>query len=276
VADLTDIQDALATLIESAVYPNGTTAASVINADVAIFPGWPSPEELDADLAAGKANVSIYSQPGVERNTSRFPREYQQQSAVVHTLTALVTNNIVGIGGANASNAPAQWVTVAIGDVGQEKFYSYGVTPGQALAAIATGLAALIAADVPASAAGPVITIATGKPVAARVGSTAPFWRELRRQQRGFQITLWCASPAQRTQLAKAIDPVLAATDRLALADGSGAHMVYASSHESDEAQKSAIFRRDIFYQIEFATSDTDTGFEVTGPFVASVTPMQS
>lgn len=275
-ADLTDVQNALATLIEGAVYPNGTGAASAINADVRIFPGWPSPEDLDSDLLAGKVNVSIYSQAGVERNTSRFPREYQQQSGPVHTLTALVTNNVVGIGGSNAGNAPAQWVTVAIGSVGHQKLYSYATTPGQALAAIATGLAALISADTPAAAVGAVITIGTGEPVTAKVGSTATFWRELVRQQRGFQITLWCGSPAQRTAIAKVINPVLAATDRLTLADGSSAHMIYGSSRESDEGTKSSIFRRDIFYLVEFATSDTDTGYEVTAPYVASVTPLQS
>lgn len=269
-ADLTDVQDALAALISTAVYPNTTSQPSAVAADVRIFPGWPSPEDLDRDLAAGKVNVSIYSQPGVERNTSRFPRETQQQSALSRTLAVFVLGNVITIGGTNAGNAPQQWVTAAIGAAGHQKFYSFGVMPGQSLSAIAAGLAALIATDQPASAIGAVITVTTGKPVAARVGSIASFWRELRRQQRGFQITLWCGTPAQRTALAKVIDPALAATDRLTLADGSSAHIIYGSSRESDEGTKSRIFRRDIFYLVEFATSDTDTGYEVTAPTVTT------
>jgi hypothetical protein len=275
-ADLADVQDALTTVLAAAVYPNGTAQPSVITAVIRIFPGWPSPEDLDRDLAAGTANISVFSQPNVERNTTRFEREFQQQSDVVHTLTASVAGNVITIGGTNPSDAPAQWVTAALGSVGQQKFYSYPVTTSQSLAAIATGLAALINADQPAAAVGAVITITTGKPVAARIGSTATLWRELARVNKGFQITLWCGTPAQRAALAKIVVPALCAIIRLPLADGSSGHMVYTMSRESDEGEKSNIFRRDLFFSVDFPISDTGTAYEVTAPFVASVTPAQS
>lgn len=83
--------------------------------------------------------------------------------------------------------------------------------------------------------------------------------REVRRETRQFQITVWAPCFDKRDPLASAIDAALSATARLTLADGSTALLSYAGSVQHDEAQKAAIYRRDLLYAVNYATVQTQT-----------------
>ena len=95
-ADLIDVENALVTLIAATVYPNGTGQPSIVpgGAGVAIYPGWPLPADLDADMAAlgagtgGKLHISVYPRPE-EHNVTRFQKDWQQQQVPAPTLTAV-------------------------------------------------------------------------------------------------------------------------------------------------------------------------------------------
>ena len=63
-ADQSDVAATLAAMIAAALYPNGTNQPSVVGAPVIVYPGWPNPQTLDADMAAGKAHVSVFPRPG--------------------------------------------------------------------------------------------------------------------------------------------------------------------------------------------------------------------
>ena len=56
-ADLTDVQNAIAATVAQTIYPNGTGQPSAVSAAVRIFPGWPLPQQLDADMQSGIAQV---------------------------------------------------------------------------------------------------------------------------------------------------------------------------------------------------------------------------
>lgn len=256
-ADLSDVENALVTLIGAAVYPNGTNSPSVVASPVRIYRGWPTPANLDADLKAGIANVSVYSQPNSERCTTRYAQEWQTSVDPVHTLSAVVLGQTITIGG---TISVPQNVSVLIGN----NAVSYGVLLSDTLASVATALAALISAYVPASVVGPVITVTTGKAIQARVGAQGTLWQELGRQQKGFQISLWCATPTQRDALAKSIGPALRSTNFMTLADNSAARLQYRSTISSDEAEKRTVYRREFIYMVEYAESITQIATEVT------------
>jgi hypothetical protein len=87
--------------------------------------------------------------------------------------------------------------------------------------------------------------------------------REIRRQTRTFQITVWASCFDRRDPVAKAIDSALAAVTRLTLADGSQGVMTYVNSTQDDDQQKQGIYRRDLFYSVNYATTQTEADYAV-------------
>jgi hypothetical protein len=269
-ADLTDVGAALVALAATAVYPSGTGQASVTNAGVRLFQGWPDPQALDADLATGKCQVSVFPRPG-GRNISRFPTDAQLLTVNTPTLTATISGQTVTIGGTvPASNNPTNIAIEA-----NRLVWVYAVQPGDTLTSIATALATLIAVGVPSTTnTGPVITFpATARITAARVGVTATMVRELRRQQVQYMLTVWADTPAHRSTLASAIDVLLAKTPFLVMPDTLGARVTYADSIEIDASQKERVYRRDLCYVVEYATTEVITATQVTQQ-VLNVTPV--
>lgn len=106
--------------------------------------------------------------------------------------------------------------------------------------------------------------------------------RELRRQTRLFQISIWAGVFTRRDMAATVIDAGLAAVSRLALADGSVAVMSYDSSLQDDNQQQAGIYRRDLLYSLNYATTQvmvltaiaatvTDVTVGVNGADIATV-----
>ena len=218
-ADLADVEQALVSTAVAALYPTGTVNASVLGVDCRVYRGWPLAASLDADLRAGKLNVSVYAQPNVERNTTRFPIEWKTMSVQAPLITLTLAGNVVTVGGT------IQTGDVATIKIGHAKAYSVAVQSTSTLAGIATALAALVAVDFTASSVGAVITISTGAIIIVAVGGTGTGWKELRRQQKGFQVIVWASSPAQRDTATALIDLAFAKIEAgvgsiLALADG--------------------------------------------------------
>lgn len=235
------------------------------NDAVEIFRGWPVSAELDAQLGAGNAQVSIFPPEGMERNTTRYPRDDQVVTQPVHTLTATVNGNTITIGGAVA--VPQNVIALC----GSKFAFPYPVQANDTPGSIATNLAALIAAQFPGTAAsGEVITVA-GKPgiLQARIAGAGTTWTELARQEKTYWITCWCPTPAMRDVLAAAIDVALKQLDFITLADQSAGRLRYSMSRVSDQGQKVQIYRRDLVYTVEYPTSLTSNAYE-TGAFQAT------
>jgi hypothetical protein len=258
-ADVADVSAAIVTLIAGALYPNGTGQASAITAPCKVFPGWPNSTSLDADLRAGTVQVSVYPQPNIERVTTRYPQAWQTQTTTTPTLTATVNANTVTIGG---TVTVGHYVTLIVKNLA----YSYAAQAGDTLATVAAALAALINPTTPASAVGDVITLsatANGR-IVARTGAPGTIMRELRRQQRGYQIIIWASSNALRSAAANVIDQAMSATDFVTMPDQTAAWLVYRSSNDSDQQERALLYRRDIFFWAEYATTQVITGYPVT------------
>lgn len=263
-ADLSDVLAAISAAAAAAVYPAGTGQASPAGVAVKIYPGWPVPGQLDADLRAAPptCHVSIYPTAG-ERNTTRYsPNDWRTVTVQVPTLTLLAAGQTVTVGGIvpGASN-PHNLVVVANGNP-----YPYKALITDTLTSIAAALAALVVVDIAGTvAAGPVLTLpASARIIAARVGVTGTALRELRRQERRFQIAVWADTPAHRDAIASLVDWSLASAVFLTLADGTAGRIRYTGSTMSDALQKDCLFRRDLFYTVEYGTTQTEVETQIT------------
>src|SRR5690242_4735388 len=97
-ADQSDVEDALVELVSAALYPNGTSAGSVPGPDCRVYRGWPNSAALDADLAAGRVNVTVFPGSGTGRTTTRYPQQWAGPPATP-SLTAMVSGTSVTFSG---------------------------------------------------------------------------------------------------------------------------------------------------------------------------------
>ena len=260
-SDIIDVQNALVNAVAAAVYPNGTGAASVSSGPIIVYPGWPTASTLDTDLIAGKAHVSVYPTM-IENNRTRYFKDWQPATLNTATLTAVLIGQVITIGGTIPSASNPHIVAALVNG----KPYVYAVLPTDTLATVATALAGLIVVDVAGTAAvGAVITLpASANITRVAVGVTGTSIREIRRQERVFQITVWASSPSQRDLIGSALDVALAATEFLTMPDGYGARIIYRNSHVTDDLQKAKLYRRDFQYSVEYATTQVEVDTQIT------------
>ena len=254
-ADILDVSNAIAQAIANALYPQGPSSAPITGLDTYIYSGWPNATDLDAHLAANGVDVSIFAQPNTEQVTTRVFPEWVDQIVTTPSITATVSGYTVTIGG---TMLVGEYVSVNVG--GQP--YSYMVQDGDTPTTVAAALAALASVV----SVGPVITFSTlanGR-IVARCGAPGTLMREVRRQKRGFMITIWAPSPTARSAVAGIIDSVLGFTNFLALPDGTQAWLSYRGSDDLDQMQKAMCYRRDIKFAVEYPTIQTMAGYPIT------------
>lgn len=253
-ADESDIEAGLVALVGQACYPNAQ------GIPVKVYRGWPVPAQLDADLAAGVVNVSVYPSDAESKTTRHLPR-WVDLPVAPPTLALTASGNTVTVSGtAGRSNA-----AVAANGL----TYVYPVSPADTPQTVAQGLAALIPGATPS---GAVLTV-PGATVTARVGGFGTSVRELKRQKKGYQITVWAGTPELRDAVAPLADAALAAVDDLPLPDGFSARLLYERSRSSDRAEKDGLYRRDLFYSAEFSTTQSATAAQVTAE-TQTITPL--
>ena len=77
------------------------------------------------------------------------------------------------------------------------------------------------------------------------------------RQVQQFRIVCWCPNPLICDKTAIAIDLKLASQPFLELADGTKGRLVYVGGAVFDQSQDAALYRRDLIYSVEYATTNT-------------------
>lgn len=283
-ADEYDVMDVLAGLSAQAVYPNGTGQASIAGGPVITYPGWPTKSKLDADLKIGKVHVTVFARPE-EKNTTRYMTQTQSVPATAPTLALTAVDQVVTIGGAMPSPFSVHNLAVFVEGVP----YVYAVQTGDTLTGIATALASLIAVDHPGTtSSGPVITIAGDLvetrdgvsvvladgtavymigPIPAvfcRVGTGGTGIREVSRQERRFQITVWADTPDHRKAVVRPIKALLADTFFITLPDGTAGRLIYVGGGgPNDNPQDAKLYRHDLFYSCEYGTTVIDPQYQI-------------
>jgi hypothetical protein len=251
-ADESDIEVALVALASGALYPDGTTGASVPGADCRIYRGWPNAAALDGDLRSGVINITVFAGEGCGRVSTRYVEDWIS-SAAAPTLTAVVAGNSVVFGG-----------TAGLGQVAgilvDGRSYAYRTQAGDTGSSVAANLGALARADYIVQLSGTTLTIPGAGDLLARVVADAPAQREIRRQLQNFRITCWCPTPAGRDAAAVAIDQALATMTFIELSDGTFGRLIYNGTTVFDQSQDALLYRRDLLYSVEYAT--IVTGFQ--------------
>jgi hypothetical protein len=241
-----DAETALAILAAAALYPNGPTAPSAVAATIRIYRGWPNAAALDADLAAGRVNLTIFPVLGATRVTTRYPTT-PTDTRSVPTLTVAVVGSVATFAGTATAGQLA-------GLLVEGQPYVYRTAANDTPALVAAILAGAINAVRPATASGASVTTPETVPIA-RIVADAVATTELRRQIQSFRITAWCPTPDLRDAVCAIIDPAFAATPFLTLADGSQSRLAFSATTTFDQSQDAALYRRDLIYTVEFPTT---------------------
>lgn len=256
-ADVQDVLNTLATTVAGILYPTGTAGGSITGDPIKICTGWPVPNVLQADLETGTAHVSVFESPDSERNTTRYAPKGHVMSIAPATITLTSAGNVLTVGGAMPSPFSPQNVAAII----DGQAFIYPIQPTDTLTSISTGLASLIAVAFPGTvSSGAAITLPVGvNAQAARVGTAGTVTTEWERQEQLFQITVWAPDSPTRADIGAPIKAALAQINFLTMIDGFGARCRYKTSRLSDEVQSATIYRRDLFYAVEYATTVTGT-----------------
>jgi hypothetical protein len=277
-ADLSDVEKALVSTIASALFSStyqpgaaqaslamapwppagpGQTPAAPVPVTVRLYRGWPETATLEADLAAGKAHVSVFPMDGVTRDTSRFWPRPVQTASIPATVTATVSGSTVTIGGSiTAGNV----VGIQIGPARNPQAYAYVVQASDTLASVAAALGAKITG---ATVSGAVITLPSALNLTAGSFALQPALTEVRRQMQGFRVSAWCPTPAARDAICKLIDCGLAGlrdshgnlTRFLVLPDNSTAWIKYTHTGPNDYPARDRVWRRDLCYGLEYPST---------------------
>ncbi|WP_297370428.1 hypothetical protein [Acidocella sp.] len=246
-ADQADVETALAAIVATALYPNGTGAPSVTGDVCRIYRGAPNAPALDKDLAQGVAHVTVMAE-GAAKNVTRFPRAWTEIAAVPETLTVMTAGLCVTFAGVGAAG---QLAGLRI----DGRPYAYAVQANDTAATVASNMAAeLRQAGLIVTYAGATLTFPAASTVEARVVYGATALQEIRRQEQAFRVSLWCPSPALRDALAPVLDIALMAQGFIALADGSCARLRFTGGQTGDGAANATLYRRDLVYLAEYPT----------------------
>jgi len=276
--DETDVENTLKSMIIGYLYPNGTGQSCAAGVPCQVARGWPTTADFtlansqSASGMPGLVIVSVCTRIGVERNTTRKPLSWIPSVAPVHTLTATVggsQKNQITIAGTTAT---PQNVIALVGGSADVQAFSYAVQPADTVNSIASGLAALIAGSFAGTtSSGAVITVNSTLPVEARVTAAGTAIQIVGQQCKEFQITIWsppCNVADQdadtwRTAVSKIISPPLRNLNRISMIDGVWAMIRYERTVTLDTAQSQGLYRRDLFFQIEFAETVAMTAHEI-------------
>jgi hypothetical protein len=245
-ADQSDAENALVSLVSSGLYPNGTGATSVPGPDCRVYRGWPNSAALDSDLAAGKINVTVFPGSGAGRTTTRYAEQWIGSPAEL-SLTAEVAGTSVTFGGTAESGQIA-------GILVDGRSYAYRIQTGDTPELVAANLAAMARDSSVVQLSRGTLTIVGAGSLMGRVVADAPVQQEVRRQEQDFRITCWCPTPASRDAAAAAIDQSLSSIRFLALPDGTQGRLVYSGTTVFDQSQNASLYRRDLMYSVEYAT----------------------
>ena len=242
-ADTSDVEVALVGTISAALYPNGTGASSVPGVECRVYRGWPTSAALDADLAAGRVNVTVFP-IGPGRTTTRYSEQWLA-APVKSTLTVSTDSQSVTFTGAATTGQIA-------GILVDGQSYAYRVQSGDTPELVAANLGAMARGKCMVSIAGGTLTFkGTNEPLA-RVVADASVKREVRRQEVDFRVTCWCPTPAARDATGAAIDEALSTIRFVTLADGSAGRVTYSGTTLFDQSQNARLYRRDLSYTVEY------------------------
>ncbi len=247
-ADQSDVEIALQSIIAGKLYPNGADEASIIGNICRVYRGAPSAPTLGADIATGVLNISVMAREGV-KNTTRYPRIWRPAATIPASLIVTVSQVSVSFTGQCLLGQ-------VVGLIIDGSIYAYSVQNSDSTTTLASNIAQhLRTAGWLVAYAGNIITIPGAHSVVGRVVAGAVSFQEIKRQSQEFQISLWCPDPDSRDAAAPLIDQALSSANFIALKDGSFGRITFSGSEVSDQASDATLFKRQLLYLVEYPTT---------------------
>ncbi|WP_316227830.1 hypothetical protein [Bradyrhizobium sp. SZCCHNR3015] len=264
-ADLSDVTAYLLQAATDAVYPNGAARASIVGAGVRLMEGWPIAKQLDADMAAGKANVSVFPPAGAGTTVYQvLDKTYVIQPAAIAT-TFTLAGNVITVAG---TLAPGEFMTLVID--GAVACSQTGTSVADMLAKLAAQAQSF---GYPAVATSNTLAVPFGHELVVRQGGKAVEGKVVHRQQQSVWITVWAPTPTMRNALAAAIDVAIKSKNRVTMPDTSQALVVYSRTNTVDEQQAATIYRRDLIFNVDYATIEQFPAYTITSTQVSIAKP---
>jgi hypothetical protein len=245
-ADISDVEQALADMVTTVLYPAGPSQSSIIGMLCRVYRGWPNSATLSADLSAGTVNITVLSDNDSGRTTTRYLPERQIQTAQPGALTAVAGQTI------NIFGSPT--VGDVIGALIDGSAYAYRVQSGDTVGLVASNLAQLIQGNAPATAQMSVITVPGARSITMRVVHDGSVSFESRRQEKDVRIISWCPTPQIRDSVSSVIDAAIDRNSFIVLPDDTNARVIYRQTASYDQAQNALLYRRDLIYTAEYPT----------------------
>lgn len=253
-ADQSDVALALVERIVQRFYPNGPAQPSAIGAPVLVHPGWPGPNQVQADTAAGKVTVSVW--PTTTEGGRAYFENWGETNRAPVSLAAAVSGTSVTFSG---TGTPGQGFALLI----DAQPFAVAAVAGDTPATIAAKFGTAIGAQRAASVTGAVITVPNARVIEARPIGTGTAASKLRRESRVYQVTVWARSPALRDAAGRVIQVFASGTRQMDMPDHTHALLRYASSRNDDDLAKQGIYRRDLFVRVDSDVIETETQYTV-------------
>ena len=249
-ADISAVEESLADAVAAALNLTPAGLSTPLGLSCRVTREWPNDIELTADLTARVLNVTVTSLPGVYRETTRYPEHWRPLSCPVTTVTGTISGQTLTVA-APAGAMAQQLVGVRIGQTA----YVYETVATDTAASVATALAVLVPG---ASANGPAVTLPLGA-ATFRTAGFSPLIRETRRQRASLKAAFWAPDGATRDAACALVDAALSGMHFITLSDGSACRLRGEGSYVLDADEKAGLWRRDLRYAVEYATTQTAT-----------------
>ena len=250
-ADESDVEATLVSMISGVLYPNGLSSAGLLSQPVKIYRGWPNAASLRADLAAGTLNVTVFPEAGATRNTTRWPDGVVSSSGGTATLSVQVTGSSATFSGAAGLGQVAGLLVDRLAVV-------HRTVAGDTPDLVAATLGKLINSQRITTVSWSTVTVPGVGFMVGRVVADTSVLRWTRSQLQRFRITCWCPTPTSRDLVAPAIDTALASSAFITFGDGSSGRLRYVGTTLFDQSHDAALYRRDLVYSVDYLTTVAD------------------
>lgn len=252
-ASVDDVLRFLAQRVAETIYPGGTALPGIVNAPVKVFPGWPTPALLQQDISAGGVHVSVWPLSTERKVNTSLGRPYHVVSKGKPTLQITVNGNALVFSGEASALTN---VRLSIDGKGFNFHFRAGTTALKAARSIAQRLPRAITVLSR-------VIVPLASVIQVQVTTVGIAVRELRRQAREFQITVWAPTPHLRNRAGAAIDSALSDQCHIDLGDGAPAQMFCVRQFDSDTAENWHVYRRDLIFSVNYATTQVISAPEV-------------
>ena len=138
-ADISDVEQAIAAAVTSILYPAGTSQSSIVGALCRVYRGWPNSATLNADLGSGAVNVTVGADNASGRTTTRYLPSWNS-APVQPGATATTSAQAIAIGGDPVTGD-------VVGAIIDGTPYAYRIQPGDSPDIVASNLEQLIQAN---------------------------------------------------------------------------------------------------------------------------------